>query len=72
MGVAGQSQAPAALPLGKRAGTHCTRGWVVPRPGIKGSQNLAPGFDPRTFRPVASRYNDYTILVPICSNKHAY
>ena len=31
MRVGGQRHAPAALPLGKRPGTHCTGGWVGPR-----------------------------------------
>ena len=30
-GVGVQPHAPAALPLGKRCGTHGTRGWVIPR-----------------------------------------
>jgi len=29
MGVGGQRHAPAALPVRKRPGTHCTGGWVV-------------------------------------------
>ena len=29
-GVGGQRHAPAALPLGKRPGTHCTGGWLCP------------------------------------------
>jgi hypothetical protein len=56
MGVGGQRDAPAALPAGK------TR-----YPGLDGSLGLygrvwkispTPGFDPRTVRPVASRYTD--------------
>ena len=36
-------------------------GWV-PEPVWIGAENLAlPGFDPRTFQPVASRYADYAI-----------
>jgi hypothetical protein len=31
MGVGGQRHAPAALPPGKRPGTHCIGGWVGPR-----------------------------------------
>ena len=30
------SYPPAALPLGKRPGTHCTGGWVGPRAGLDG------------------------------------
>jgi hypothetical protein len=32
-GVGGQRHAPAALPTGKRPGTHCTEDWVGPRAG---------------------------------------
>jgi hypothetical protein len=28
MGVGGQGHAPAALPPGRRPGTHCTGGWI--------------------------------------------
>jgi hypothetical protein len=34
MGVGDQRQSPAALPPGKRLGTHCTGGWVGPRAGL--------------------------------------
>jgi hypothetical protein len=33
VGVGGQFHAPAALPAGKRPGTHCIGGWVGPRAG---------------------------------------
>jgi hypothetical protein len=36
MGVGGQRHAPAALPPGKRPGTHCIGGWVGPRVGLDG------------------------------------
>ena len=36
MGVGGQRHAPAALPLGKRTGIHCTGGWVGPSVGVQG------------------------------------
>ena len=36
MGVGGQRHAPAALPPGKRPGTHCIGGWVGPRAGLDG------------------------------------
>jgi hypothetical protein len=36
MGVGGQLHAPAALPQGKRPGTHFTGGWVGPRAGLDG------------------------------------
>ena len=34
MTVGGQLHAPAALPPGKRPGTHCIGGWVGPRAGL--------------------------------------
>jgi len=40
--VGGQRQAPAALPPGKRPGTHCAGGWVGPRAGLEGAENFAP------------------------------
>jgi hypothetical protein len=39
MRVGGQFHAPAALPLGKRPGTHCTGGWVGPKAGLDGCWN---------------------------------
>jgi len=36
MGVGGQRHAPAALPPGKRRGTHFIGGWVGPRAGLGG------------------------------------
>jgi hypothetical protein len=41
MQVGGQHYALAALPSGKRPGTHCTGDWVVPRPIWTGAENLA-------------------------------
>jgi len=65
MGVGGQRHAPAALPSGKRPGTHCIGDWVGPRLWT-GAENLAPpppplGFDPRTIQSEASRYTDRAI-----------
>ena len=59
-GVSGQSHVPAALPLGKRRGTHRTGGWISLGAGLDGSEksNLPPRFDPQTIQPVASRCND--------------
>jgi len=59
--MCGQSQAPAALTLGKRPGTHCTGGWVGPRGMCARMRELLPppGFDTRTIQHVASRYTDY-------------
>ena len=39
--MGGQHHAPAALPLGRRPGNHCTGGWVGTRAGLEG-YNLAP------------------------------
>jgi hypothetical protein len=36
MGVGGQRHAPAALPPGKRASTHCIGDWVGPRASLDG------------------------------------
>jgi hypothetical protein len=49
-GVSGQHHAPAALPRGKRPGTHCIGGCVGPR-GRSGRMRKVsppPEFDPRT------------------------
>ena len=58
----GQRHAPTALYPRERLGTHCTGGWVGPRAGLDrcGNSHPPPGFDSRTFQPVASRYTDYT------------
>ena len=54
MEVGGQRHAPAALPAGKRLGTHCVGGWVGPRAGLDGcgKSRLPPGFDHQTVQPV--------------------
>jgi hypothetical protein len=67
MGVGGQHHAPAALPTGKRPGTHCTGGWVGPRAGLDGcgkSPPPPPGFDRRTVQHVASRNTDWAFPGP--------
>ena len=50
----------------ERPGTHCIGGWVGPRASLDlcGKSRLAPGFDPRTVQPVASRYTVRTIPGP--------
>jgi hypothetical protein len=60
MRVGVQLHAPAALSPGKSPGTHFIGGWVGPRAGLDGcgKSHPAPGFDPRTVQPVASRYTD--------------
>jgi hypothetical protein len=66
MWVGGQRHAPPALPPGKRPDTHCIGGWVGPRAGLDGcgKSRPPPGFDPRTFHPVASSYTDCGIPAP--------
>jgi hypothetical protein len=44
-GVGGQRHAPAALPPGKRPGTHCIGGWVDPRVGLDGGEKSRPHRD---------------------------
>ena len=47
MEVGDQHHVPAALPPGKRPGTHCTGGWVGPRASLEGCRKSCPpsGFD---------------------------
>jgi hypothetical protein len=54
---------PGRLYPWERPGTHFTGGWLGPRVGLDmcGKISPPPGFDPRTFQPVASRYTDYAI-----------
>jgi hypothetical protein len=42
MEVDGQRHAPAALPPGKKTGTHCIGGWVGPRVGLDGCGKSLP------------------------------
>ena len=60
MVVGGQRHASVSLPPGKRPGTRCMEGWVVPRADLNGCGKCRPpsGFDPLTVQPVASRYTD--------------
>jgi hypothetical protein len=60
MGVGGQRHAPAALPPGKRAGTHCIGGWVGPRAGLDGCGKISPPpeFNPQSIQLVVSHYTD--------------
>ena len=49
------------LPLNSREGpvAHCIGGWVGPRAGLEGAENLAPsGIRSHDLQPVASRYTD--------------
>jgi len=45
MEVGGQRHAPAALPPGKRPGTHCIGGWVGPRAGLEECGKSRPNRD---------------------------
>jgi hypothetical protein len=67
MGVGGQLHAPAALPPGKRPGTHCIGDWVDPRAGLDGCEKCLPhreSIPGPSVQPVASRYTDYAIPAP--------
>jgi hypothetical protein len=63
MGVGGQRHAPAALPTGKtRYLLYRRLGGLQDRSGQVWKISPPPGFDPRTVKPVASRYIEYTRL----------
>ena len=57
--------AAAALPLGKRAGTHCTGRWVGPRAGVEGCGKFRLH---RTSQSIASLYTDWPIPAHIFCN----
>jgi hypothetical protein len=63
MGVGGQHHVSAALPPGKRPGTHCTGGWVGPRAGVdrcrksRSNRHSIPG-PSIPYIGIASRYSD--------------
>ena len=60
-----QRNAPAALFPGKRPGTHLLEaGWHQGTSVWVRNISTAPGFDPRTFQLVASRYTDWAIPAP--------
>ena len=67
-GVSGQRQAPAALPPGKRAGTHCIRGWVGPRAGLDGCGKPLPTGIRSSDRPARSK-SLYRLRYPV---PHSY
>ena len=54
MGVDGQREDRAALPPGKRAGTHCTGGWVGSRTGLDGCEKSRPPAGIRSMDRTAS------------------
>ena len=65
MWMGGQRQAPAALPPGKNRYPLYTRlGGHQRRPGRMRKISTPPGFDPRNFKSVASRYTDWAIATP--------
>ena len=62
MGVDGQRQDPAALTPGKNPVPIVQNAGWASGPVWTGAENLTPpGFDPRTFQPVACRYTDWAI-----------
>jgi hypothetical protein len=62
MGVGGQRHAPADLPLVKTQYPLYRRlGRTQGRSGGVRKISSPPGFGPRTFQPVASRYTDYAM-----------
>ena len=63
--VGGQRHAPAALPSGKRSGTHCTWGWVGPMAVLNGCGNLALSRIRSTDLPAP--YSNWAIPAPISS-----
>jgi hypothetical protein len=61
----GGRDAPAAFIPGKDPVLIVQQAGWTPGPVWISAENLAPpGFDPRTFQPVASRYTDYVIPAP--------
>jgi hypothetical protein len=72
-GVGGQRHAPAAFIHGKDPVSIVREaGWAL-RPVWIGAENLTlPGFDPRTFQPVASRYTDYAISAPFITIEYFF
>jgi hypothetical protein len=61
----GQHHAPATFNPGKEPVPIVQEAGWAPEPIWIGAENLVPpGFDPRTFQPVVSRYTDYAIPAP--------
>ena len=64
MGMGGEHHALAALPFGKRHGTHCTGGSVGSRATLDGVENLATSRIRSLDCPAHSELlTDYTITV---------
>ena len=69
--MGGQHHAPAALPTGKiRYPLYRRLGGPQDRSGWVRKISPPPGFDPRTFQPVDSRYTDWALSVPIKAAVH--
>jgi hypothetical protein len=64
MRVGGQLHAPAALPPGKRPGTHCTGGWVGRRAGLDGCGKSRPPTGIRSPDRPARSESLYRLLYP--------
>jgi hypothetical protein len=62
-GVGGQRHAPAALPPGKRPGTHCTGGWLGPRADLDecGKSNTVN---------ISRNDQQYALIVPLLYSIH--
>jgi hypothetical protein len=59
MRVSGQLHVPAALPPGKRPGTHCIGGWVGPRAGLGGCEKYRPHRDS-----IPGLFSPYRVAIP--------
>jgi hypothetical protein len=67
MGVDGQLHAPAALPPGKRPGTHGIEGWVGPRAGLDGCEKSRPHRD-SILRPFSPYINIYIFCISVLTD----
>jgi hypothetical protein len=78
MGVGGRRHAPAALPPGKRHGTHCIGGWVGPRAGLDGCgksrphRESIPDIPARSESPYRLHYPDPVVNNPEENIQHIY
>jgi len=63
MRLGDERHAPASIPLGKRPGTHCRKGWVGPRAVLDGYGKSRPhgGLDPWTAQLVTRPNTDYAV-----------
>jgi hypothetical protein len=73
MGVGGQHHAPVAFTPGKDPVPVAQEAVWASEPVWISAENLPPpGFDPRTFQPVASRYTDWAIPAPMHACIHEF